>query len=118
MAQPPENIDGIIAAFCMCTRSDGNCSPLSRAELRQLIEQEFTDVMEVRIQPCSWGLPSGWGQGYDRLSKALHTHASVEDSWVPGKGTFFPGKEAFKAQDEQYKLWGDAGRGLGLLECF
>ncbi|XP_010139643.1 PREDICTED: cornulin-like [Buceros rhinoceros silvestris] len=51
MAQPPENIDGIIAAFCMCTRSDGNCSPLSRAELRQLIEQEFTDTIENPQDP-------------------------------------------------------------------
>ncbi|XP_072703118.1 uncharacterized protein [Ciconia boyciana] len=51
MAQPQENINGIVAAFYMCARSDGNCSPLSREELRQLIEQEFADAMENPQDP-------------------------------------------------------------------
>ncbi|NXX12681.1 CRNN protein, partial [Podargus strigoides] len=46
MAQLQGNINGIIAAFYVCTRSDGDCSPLSREELRQLMEQEFADAME------------------------------------------------------------------------
>uniref|UniRef100_A0A8C0FRT2 S100/CaBP-9k-type calcium binding subdomain domain-containing protein n=1 Tax=Bubo bubo TaxID=30461 RepID=A0A8C0FRT2_BUBBB len=48
MAQLQDNINGIVAAFYVCARSDGNCSPLSREELRQLIEQEFADALEVR----------------------------------------------------------------------
>ncbi|XP_075381317.1 uncharacterized protein LOC142420896 [Mycteria americana] len=51
MAQPQENINGIVAAFYVCARSDGNCSPLSREELRQLIEQEFADAMENPQDP-------------------------------------------------------------------
>ncbi|KAF1523718.1 Cornulin, partial [Eudyptes sclateri] len=51
MAQLQENINGIVAAFYMCARSDGNCSPLSREELRQLIEQEFADAMENPQDP-------------------------------------------------------------------
>ncbi|KAK0682175.1 CRNN protein, partial [Pygoscelis papua] len=51
MAQIQENINGIVAAFYMCARSDGNCSPLSREELRQLIEQEFADAMENPQDP-------------------------------------------------------------------
>ncbi|NWX39957.1 CRNN protein, partial [Steatornis caripensis] len=51
MAQLQENINGIIVAFYMCARSHGNCSPLSREELRQLIEQEFADAMENPQDP-------------------------------------------------------------------
>ncbi|XP_071583372.1 cornulin-like [Heliangelus exortis] len=52
MAQPQKNPDdGIITAFYVCTRSDGNCSPLSREELRQLMEQEFGEVMENPQDP-------------------------------------------------------------------
>ncbi|NWU71933.1 CRNN protein, partial [Pterocles burchelli] len=51
MAQLRENIDGIVAALYTCTRSDGDCSPLSREELRQLIEQEFADAMENPQDP-------------------------------------------------------------------
>ncbi|XP_010079112.1 PREDICTED: cornulin-like [Pterocles gutturalis] len=51
MAQLRENIDGIVAAFYTCTRSDGDCSPLSREELRQLIEQEIADAMEDPQDP-------------------------------------------------------------------
>ncbi|NXK14416.1 CRNN protein, partial [Herpetotheres cachinnans] len=46
-----ENINGIVAAFYMCARSDGDCGPLSREELRQLIEQEFVDAMENPQDP-------------------------------------------------------------------
>lgn len=63
------------------------------------------------------GLPSSRAQGYGRVGKVMRTHVGVQDSWIPGKGTFFPGKDAFKAQDVQRKPWGDAGVGLGLLEC-
>lgn len=52
MAQLQENVDGITAVFYVCTRSNGTCSPLSREELRQLIKQEFVDVLEVRIRLC------------------------------------------------------------------
>ncbi|NXF52855.1 CRNN protein, partial [Oceanites oceanicus] len=51
MAQLQENINGIVAAFYMCARSDGNCSPLSREEMRQLIEQEFADAIENPQDP-------------------------------------------------------------------
>ncbi|NXS49419.1 CRNN protein, partial [Balaeniceps rex] len=51
MAQLQENVNGIIAAFYLCARSDGNCSPLSREELRQLIEQDFADAMENPQDP-------------------------------------------------------------------
>ncbi|NWX24815.1 CRNN protein, partial [Aegotheles bennettii] len=51
MAQLQENLNGIVAAFYICTRSDGNCSPLSREELRQLMEQEFAEVMENPQDP-------------------------------------------------------------------
>jgi len=62
MAQLHENIDSIVAAFYMCARSDGNCSPLSREELRQVIEQEFEDAMEVRTEPAV-AVPSGCRAG-------------------------------------------------------
>ncbi|NXQ87535.1 CRNN protein, partial [Nyctibius grandis] len=51
MAQLQENTNGIVAAFYLCAKSDGNCSPLSRMELRQLMEQEFADVMENPQDP-------------------------------------------------------------------
>lgn len=54
MAQPQENASDIGALFYVCARSDGDCSPLRREELRQLIEQEFADAMEVRTRPRSW----------------------------------------------------------------
>ncbi|NXV37036.1 CRNN protein, partial [Rissa tridactyla] len=51
MAQPEENIHDISAPVYLCGGSDGNCSPLSREELRQLIEQEFEDAMENPQDP-------------------------------------------------------------------
>ncbi|NXE84512.1 CRNN protein, partial [Cochlearius cochlearius] len=51
MAQLQDNVNGIVAAFYACTRSDGDCSPLSREELRQLIEQEFADALENPQDP-------------------------------------------------------------------
>ncbi|NXW36556.1 CRNN protein, partial [Phaetusa simplex] len=51
MAQPKENIHDISAPVYLCVGSDGNCSPLSREELRQLIEQEFEDAMETPQDP-------------------------------------------------------------------
>ncbi|NXG84405.1 CRNN protein, partial [Stercorarius parasiticus] len=51
MAQPEENIHDIGAPVYLCVGSDGNCSPLSREELRQLIEQEFEDAMENAQDP-------------------------------------------------------------------
>ncbi|NWH20037.1 CRNN protein, partial [Grus americana] len=51
MAQLQENTNDILSAFYMCARSNGNCSPLSKEELRQLIEQEFRDAMENAQDP-------------------------------------------------------------------
>ncbi|NWX05002.1 CRNN protein, partial [Caloenas nicobarica] len=51
MAQLQENANSIISAFYTCTRSDGNCRPLSREELKLLLEQEFADVMENPQDP-------------------------------------------------------------------
>ncbi|NXJ71641.1 CRNN protein, partial [Rostratula benghalensis] len=51
MAQTKENTRDIGAAFYLRSPSDGNCSPLSREELRQLIEEEFKDVMENPQDP-------------------------------------------------------------------
>ncbi|NXJ85843.1 CRNN protein, partial [Trogon melanurus] len=51
MAQLQDDIRGIVAAFCVCARSDGSCSPLSREELRQLIEQEFEEAIENPQDP-------------------------------------------------------------------
>ncbi|XP_010147478.1 PREDICTED: cornulin-like [Eurypyga helias] len=51
MAQTQENSN--LAAFYMCARRDSDCSPLSREELRQLIEQEFADAMENPQDPRS-----------------------------------------------------------------
>ncbi|NXW82089.1 CRNN protein, partial [Alopecoenas beccarii] len=51
MAQLQENAKSIIFAFYTCTRSNGNCSPLSREELKLLIEQEFANAMENPQDP-------------------------------------------------------------------
>ncbi|NXV47936.1 CRNN protein, partial [Uria aalge] len=51
MAQPEENIHDIGAPVYLCVGNDSNCSPLSKEELRQLIEQEFGDAMENPHDP-------------------------------------------------------------------
>ncbi|NXP16216.1 CRNN protein, partial [Thinocorus orbignyianus] len=51
MDQPKENTHDIDSASYLCSKKDGNCSPLSREELRQLIEEEFEDVMENPQDP-------------------------------------------------------------------
>ncbi|NXU92585.1 CRNN protein, partial [Xiphorhynchus elegans] len=48
MSQLQENIGGVVAAFYMGAQK---CSPLSREELRQLMEQEFGDAMEKPQDP-------------------------------------------------------------------
>ncbi|NXL66560.1 CRNN protein, partial [Chordeiles acutipennis] len=53
MAQHQGNINGVVAVFYVCARNDANFSPLSREELRQLIEQEFGDVMENPQDPST-----------------------------------------------------------------
>ncbi|XP_009673307.2 LOW QUALITY PROTEIN: cornulin-like [Struthio camelus] len=45
MAQLQENINSIITAFYAYAQRDGDCSTLSKEELRQLIQQEFADVI-------------------------------------------------------------------------
>ncbi|NXD87787.1 CRNN protein, partial [Halcyon senegalensis] len=45
------DISGIAAAFYTCAGGDGTRSPLSREELRQLIEQEFAEAMENPQDP-------------------------------------------------------------------
>ncbi|XP_030329731.1 repetin-like [Strigops habroptila] len=51
MAQLQENINGIIAAFYVCARSDSSCRPLNREKLRQLFEQELGDTTENPQDP-------------------------------------------------------------------
>ncbi|XP_054254540.1 cornulin-like [Indicator indicator] len=53
MSQLQENIHSIITAFYNCSRGEGSCSPLSREELRQLMEQEFEDAMESPQDPTT-----------------------------------------------------------------
>ncbi|XP_032568746.1 cornulin-like [Chiroxiphia lanceolata] len=50
MSQLQDNTGGIVAAFYTGTQ---NCSPLSREELRQLMEQEFGDALENPQDPQS-----------------------------------------------------------------
>ncbi|XP_054033495.1 cornulin-like [Dryobates pubescens] len=53
MSQLQENIHSIITAFYPSSRGEGSCSPLSREELRQLMEQEFEDAMESPQDPTT-----------------------------------------------------------------
>ncbi|XP_019412320.1 PREDICTED: cornulin-like [Crocodylus porosus] len=45
MTQLQGNIEGIISAFNAYAKEDGGCITLSKGELRQLIQQEFPDVL-------------------------------------------------------------------------
>ncbi|XP_019380163.1 PREDICTED: cornulin-like [Gavialis gangeticus] len=45
MTQLQGNIEGIISAFNAYAKKDGGCITLSKGELRQLIQQEFADVL-------------------------------------------------------------------------
>ncbi|XP_050186282.1 cornulin-like [Myiozetetes cayanensis] len=77
MSQLQENISGIVAAFYTCAQ---NCSPLSREELRQLMEQEFGDAMEnpqdpesIRKVLCFLGDENNCGVGLrELLSLVFH----------------------------------------------
>ncbi|NXO47111.1 CRNN protein, partial [Aramus guarauna] len=51
MAQLQENTNDILSTFYTHARSDGNCSSLSKEELRQLIKQEYGDAMENAQDP-------------------------------------------------------------------
>ncbi|KAJ7400355.1 cornulin-like [Pitangus sulphuratus] len=77
MSQLQENVSGIVAAFYTCAQ---NCSPLSREELRQLMEQEFGDAMEnpqdpesIRKVLCFLGDENNCGVGLrELLSLVFH----------------------------------------------
>ncbi|XP_019333835.1 cornulin [Alligator mississippiensis] len=45
MTQLQGNIEGIVSAFNAYAKEDGGCITLSKGELRQLIQQEFADVL-------------------------------------------------------------------------
>lgn len=47
MTQLQGNIEGIVSAFNAYAKEDGGCITLSKGELRQLIQQEFADVLVV-----------------------------------------------------------------------
>lgn len=129
MAQLQENINGITAVFYTCARSDGNCSPLSREKLKQLTEQ-FTDVMEVRIQPHSWRLLcvcllaaglAGWVKLCTPM-RVYRTPGSLGKAQMPSKPricreeerlSILPAPAACGAQcREQDKAWGSGGIGV------
>ncbi|NXL52953.1 CRNN protein, partial [Podilymbus podiceps] len=111
MAQLQENIKGIVATFYVCGRSDGDCSPLSREELRLLIEQEFADAMENPQDPktvkkvlCFLDNDSNCRVGFSELLSLVFRVAKacykpLQPRWAPEDGQEPTVQE--KADEEQ-----------------